>query len=586
MATRMVSGSEAAPTAQSLIPVPLPWLTVEAGVHGLILAAALGARLAALGRWPLLETGANTALAAWRTAHGSAWRPDYYIPLLYDANLLLFWMIRATDAAARLLPALVGSALVILPYFARDVLGRRGALAASLLLAFSPGWVFFSRTADGPILVAGASALLLLSACRYVRDKRAERLRLGAVALALGLTAGQGIYALLVSALVFGLVWWWRGRRQEGLKHLRAVIAGAASRRNALLFVGVFAFFASGFLANPGGIGASVELAGHWVRSLAPGSTSLPARAHPRTLATYEFLTLALAVVGAVWGLAKRDRLDAYLTLWVALVLILGTALGHRHPRGILDALLPLVILAARGFERLWNRLAPRACLTDGIVALVAVPVLVFGFLELASYTHTGQGQFLIFAGIAWAGLVIAWIAYWLWAQRDAAMRVGAFWVVLVMTVMTVRASTAVAYQTGRDPRESLVYQPTSVQVRDLEALISTLSIHQARDAHLIAIDYERALGPWLAWYLRDFPNAREVAYVGNQPAATALVTVMRPPAEWPAGYVGQRFRLRETWPTQTLSAGEYLRWLFYRDPVGVVEATEVQVWVWPATGR
>ena len=577
---------QAAPTRELGAEVPFPWLTIEKGAYGLILMVSLAVRLARLGQWPLLEAGANTALAAWRTIHGSAWRPAYYVPLLYDANLLLFGVFRASDMAARLLPALAGSALVVLPYFARDLLGRRGALAASLLLAFSPSWVFFSRTADGPVLTAAASAVLLLAASGYARGRDSRCLRVGAVALGLGLTAGPGIYTLLVSALLLGLVWWWRGRGDRSVNDLRVAAGEATSRENLLVLVGVFLLFGSGFLANPGGIGASVELAGHWIRSLAPGSTSLSWWAYVRTLMSYEFLTLALATVGAIRGLRRRDALDTYLIVWVGVVLALGMALGHRDPGWILDALLPLVILAARGFEGLWSRVACGASLMDGVVVLAGLPILVFGFLELASYTYTGQEQLLVFVGIAWLGLVAAWVAYLLWAQSESAVRVGLAWLTLVMTVMTVRATTAVAYQTGRDPREGLVHWPASVQIRDLEALVSTLSSRQAGDPHLLDIDYERELDPWLSWYLRDYPRARETAYVGTQHMATALVTSLRPSSEWPAGYLGQRFRLRETWPAQRLSAPERLRWLFYRDPVGVVQATEVHVWVHPPTAR
>ena len=185
---------------------PLSWLTIEVALYGLIFLSGLVARFAALGRWPFLDTEIGTALAAWRTLKGSDWRPVQYLPLLYDADLLLFGLTRATDAAGRLLPALVGGGLIIVPYFVRDLLGRRGSLAASLLLAFAPTWLFASRTADGAILTATASALLLLSVYRYMRSEEPRYLRLGAVILALGLVSGAGFYTLLVSVVVVGLV--------------------------------------------------------------------------------------------------------------------------------------------------------------------------------------------------------------------------------------------------------------------------------------------------------------------------------------------------------------------------------------------
>ena len=50
----------------------------------------------------------------------------------------------------------------MLPLAARDLLGRRGALAASVLLAFCPTWLFMSRTADGTILAAAFTAGLVM----------------------------------------------------------------------------------------------------------------------------------------------------------------------------------------------------------------------------------------------------------------------------------------------------------------------------------------------------------------------------------------------------------------------------------------
>lgn len=566
--------------------IPLPWLTVETGAYGLILAAGLLLRLAMLGRWPLLETETNTALAAWRTMRGYAWQPAYYVPLLYDANLLLFWIARATDAAARILPAIAGAGLAMVPYYARDLLGRKAALAASMLLAFAPSWVYFSRTADGAILTAAASAVALHSVHRYLDSQEPRELSVGAVALGLGLTAGPGIYTALVSALALGLVWWLIGDRAERGVRIWALLCRGATRRNLSLLLGTFLLFGSGFLVNPGGIGASLELAGRWVRDLGASSTGLPWSAYLRTLVTYEFLTLALAVLGGFWGLRRRSRLDVYLVGWAGLALVMGTALGHREPVWVLDGLLPLVLLAARGFQRLWDSLAGEASSLEAIVIGVALTVVVFGSLQLARYAHTGQELFLWYARVSLGGLVVAWGAYWVWSKRESALRVGITVVLLVMVVMTVRAATALAYHTGRDPREPMVPHPTSVQVRDLEAMLSTISSRRAGDPRLIDVVYEQGLDPWLAWYLRDYPNARAIPSIGPQPDAMVLVSLGRAQGEWPVGYVGQRFRLRETWTGEGISPRDRLRWLFYRHPAGGIEATGVQVWVRLAAGE
>jgi len=572
--------------------IPLPWLTYEVALYGLITVAGLVVRLAALGQWPLGEVGVNTALAAWRTVQGSSWRPAFYSPLLYDADLLLFALTRATDAAARLLPALAGAGLVFLPYLARDALGRKGALAASLLLALAPSWVFFSRAADSAILTASASALLLVAAQRTAHGKAPGALRWCVVALALGLTAGPGIYTTLLAMALFVLFWAWRHRGDDlpdvpiGLHTLRSLALAATQREALLLFLGTFALLASGFLANPGGIGASVNLAGYWGQTLVPGAIDLYWWSALRNLAAYEFMTIALAVAGIAWGLRRGEPFTVFLMIWAGLALLLGTLMGHREPSWMLDALLPLVLLAARGVEGLCDRLLAGADRVEGLVVLLAIPLLAFSALELLAYVQTGQESALDYARISWGLLIIAWVGYLLRGERGAALRVGAVLAGLLMVGSTVRLTTAVAWQTGSDAREWLAYRPASVQLHDLEALVTDLSSRFSGDPHTLDIDYERALDPWMGWALRDFPRARAVPSITAQPEATLLVTGPRAREEWPQGYAGQSFRLRETGPSGAWTGRELLRWLLYREAVGAVQAEEVQVWIKLPAGK
>jgi len=244
------------------------------------------------------------------------------------------------------------------------------------------------------------------------------------------------------------------------------------------------------------------------------------------------------------------------------------------------DALLPLVLLAAYGVEYLWQRLVPDAILLDGVVTLAVLAIVGFTFVELATFIQTGQEQGFTYARIAWGLLLVGWAAYSLWGYRDSASRVATGVLVVIMAIFTIRASTAVAYQTARDPREPLVYQPSSTQLRDFEALVAATSSRQAGDPHILDIAYEEAFTPWVAWALRYYPNAQEVASVGQASQATALVTAPRDKDSRPSGYIGQRFRLRESWSGEGLSFRDHLRWFIYRSPVGAEQATEINLWV------
>ncbi|MHB0858442.1 MAG: hypothetical protein ACYC5M_12830 [Anaerolineae bacterium] len=567
---------------------PASRLTVEVALYGLLLALALLVRLAALGGWPLLSAEADTAVAAWRAARGLPGEPASIIPLLYNANLLFFWLTWTTDASVRVLPALAGSALVVLPFLARDVLGRVGALVAAFLLALAPSWVFFSRTADGAILVAVAGAAALLAWQHHARFGNPAALRVAVVALALGLTAGPGIYttvaALLVGWLLLGRS---RAPNQEAASLFPLPVREVASTKGLWgLGLGVFLFTASGFLLNLGGVGATFALAADWVRSLSPSSSALPAWNLPLLLVTYESLTLGLAVVGVVVGWRRGESVTRLALLWAGLALFLGTVLGHREPVWLLNVLLPLVILATQGAQWLWDHLAPGATLLDGIALLAGLALGSLGLLQLASYSQTAQQSYLLQAGLAWGMVLIVWAAFSLWLRGRAPGRVGVGLLLVLAVLVTVRATTAVAYQTGRDPRERLVHQPTSVQVRDLESLLTQVSSRQVGDPRLLDVDYERTLGSVAAWYLRDYSRARAMSTVDPNLGTTALLTTAREQADWPSGYMGQRFRWRERWPAQHLSLPERIRWFLYRYPAGLVAADEVQFWVRPPTAR
>ncbi|MFP3895809.1 MAG: glycosyltransferase family 39 protein [Anaerolineales bacterium] len=555
-------------------------LTVEGALYGIITFAALVVRLASLGRWPLVEEEAHTALAAWRALQGA--RPVHsfeYIPLLYDANLVFFALTRASDVAVRLLPAFMGTALVLLPYSCRDVLGRQGSLMASLLLAFAPTWVFFSRTSEGTIPTVTLSAVILVSILRYLRTGDGTRLRWGFAALGLGLTAGPGIYTFLVYALLYGGIWWLIRHDDAFRERGGTLFQGAFTRWNVSMLVGTFLLFGSAFLSNPGGIGVSINLAGRWVRALSPVG-DLSSLALVKTLLMYEFLTVVLGVVGIVWGLSGRDRLTSFLALWVAWGLLLSVPLGHREPQWLPHLLLPLVILAVRGFQYLWDHLIRGVGRDEGIVFWAAVVLMALAFLELCAYIHTAQVRYLLYAA-GGGGVVLAmWGASWFWLGRRGALAVGVGILLLCMAVVTVRGSTALAYQTGRDAREGMVHRPASTQLHALERFLQEFSSRRAEGRRAMEVDYEESLDPWMGWYLRDYPHARSVPFGDARAGTVVLITEERLEEEQPAGYGGQGFHLRERRPAQTLSLREFLRWLVYRDAVGIVEAERIHVWV------
>ncbi len=554
-------------------------LTVERAAYLALAAVALVVRLVDIGGWPLLESEASTALYAWRSLRDGAWRPDAYVPLLYDAHLALFALFEASDVAVRLLPAAAGSLMVLLPLLLRDVLGRAGALACACLLALSPSWVYYSRVADWPILAALSGSVFLIAAWRHRDTGSPREASIAAVALGIGLTTGPGILTVILGGLLLLLAGGWGS--------LRDALSGLWSRRFACLFAAAFLLAGTCFALNPDGVGASIDGLGRWFSALAPRQTGQRWWAYPVMAASYEWLPLALAAVGAVWGLTRRNSVDTGLALWALAALLMGTVLGHREPAWMLDLMLPVTVLAARGLDRLWNLAGGGLTPYDGVAVYVGMLLVAFGFLAVADYSFIGsdawQGYALITVGVVF----LAWLAYWMWDRR-AAQRVGFLVVGLALAAVTVRGTAALAFETTRDPREPMVAESTSMGLRDLESWLRRIASHQVTDPRVFAVTYDAALDPLLGWYLRDYPTVRVPSITSGDLGGAALLGPALEEPDWPVGYVGTRFSLTETWDwaTADVSRTGQLRWFLYRTPVGRPQAEQIELWVRPAVGE
>src|SRR3970040_1994302 len=110
----------------------------EGWLYWLAFLLALGFRLIQPGASPLTDSEATLALQALHIARGTN-------PLLGpQAGYILFTsiliaIIESTNFMARFVPAIVGSALVFVPYFFREKIKPRPALIVGFLFAFDPG---------------------------------------------------------------------------------------------------------------------------------------------------------------------------------------------------------------------------------------------------------------------------------------------------------------------------------------------------------------------------------------------------------------------------------------------------------------
>lgn len=550
----------------------LPPLSGEAALYGLLVLATLATRLAGLGHFALTDRELAGAVAVSSWLDGEALTGLSYSPLLWLLQTPLLALTRASELAVRLPVALAAAGLVVVLYAQRQVLGRVRALVLAALALISPSLLHYGRQADGAFLSAAATLVATLCARRARQTGSTRDGCWLAVAVAVGLTAGPGFYTWLLAAAL--AIAWRVGDRQARAE--RPCPEESAVWRKPLVW-GAFAFVgvATLLLTHLGGLGATFELAGQWFAGLgAPGE---PWYWLPCCLLLYEPLLLLCGVVGAVSALRQRDGLGVFALGWLGVALVIGLV-GHRSAFWLADTVAPLLLLAAGGVEPLWRALrAGRG--TNAVVAGVCLALLfAFGLLNALMFAFSGQAPFGWLAVGAALVVVALWLGFWLAEGRQAALSAGLALALAVLGAATLRTAVAVGYETARDPREPLVYDPVVISPQHMCALLSTSSLYAAGDERTLDIVWATGLDLEARWYLREMHDARAMT-PDNWVTAQALLVAPAVDETPPAGYVGQRLAWRKTWSGQDLPLSERLRWLLLRQPVGWEEASELALW-------
>ncbi len=321
-----------------------------------VAAYALITRMMALGARPLDAAQASDALSALALAANAR---DALATV--DASWVtvsqgwIFAAAGASDASARIVVMLCGLLLIAIGFAMRPILGRAGALAFAALIAISPSMTYFSRGGSTVVASLGLmmAAIMIAEGMRW-RPSRLRAAGLGA-AIAMWLTADPIGYltaaAIVVSLIVVGLfdlvridhrrlrlrVWW---DRYRGLVVLSTIVA-----------IVLWIVLTTAFFAQP-----LVPLLDYDLHAaFAPPLIAWHRATHRLVpiLAFYEFLVVAIAIVGAVAIVSKGigDRFAVWTVVWAIVSLAMFAALGENSAEAIVAIILPLATLGAYAID-------------------------------------------------------------------------------------------------------------------------------------------------------------------------------------------------------------------------------------------
>jgi uncharacterized protein (TIGR03663 family) len=566
------------------------WLTIESALYLIFILLGAFIRFYSLSIEPLHEKEAELALDAWRFYQGGAANIRGHSPLLFHASVLFYLLFEARDFAVRILPAAAGTTMIAMPYLLRSHLGRRAALAASALIAFSPSFVFFSRQANGEIILSAASIALIAGFFGYEEERGTKQLYLLSAGLGIALLASGASSLLLVLLAGILLVTLLRPRAREIRRPspIQGWLTQRPDRHTALrplcLFVALVVLVSTGLLINVHGIQSILDLFTSWFAQFQQVADSQPWHYYLSLLLAYELPILAFGLAG-VGYLYRRGAFHTFLISWLGLALVAYSVMASKPPSGLLLILLPLTLLAASTVGDLSRRLGEgEQWMWARLLVLTSIPALFLLLLQLAAFgdpSNPGDPAALTLILLSAFFLLLLVITASLLSQRwRTPLRPGAIVVLLFFGVLMLRTSWLLNHALPTNPYEILQEKTTSIDVRNLTRALEDFSNQQERQRHTIDIAVTGSEDPLLSWYLKDF---RSVSYVPEASSSPATVVITPfPSSEQLPDYRGARFRVQSSWRGLDMAAHDLVNWFLFRESVQPPEYREVVMWVAP----
>jgi len=548
-------------------------------LYGLAFVLAVAARLINLGMPALNDAEATWALQALHTAQGAhLWLGSQtaYVQL----TGALFAMLGSTDFLARLVPALIGSLLVLVPILLRSRLGRLLALLLAFGLAFDPGLLAVSRQAGSPVF---ALVGMWLALTFWLVGKP----RWSGIFLGVGLLGGEGFWLGLIS---FGLAYWLLrpdlhlaafGINQilspvetepSTADELPAEVEASNSSGNpirTLLFFALGTLLVVGtlFFLHPMGIsglagGLTTYLAG-WANPSGVSFSRLLV-----ALVAYAPLPLVLGGWGGVRAWIEKNALDQFLGLWAGIALLLALVYPARQVDSLVWTLIPLWILAAREFLR-YTEVPKREWINTISQGLLSFGVLVFVWLNLQGIINDqtvsiSNSPRLLAVGFALALLIFAsFLIAWGWGVGIASR--GLVWgLCAVLLIYGLGVATEAGAMRVQYTSEMWINGPSLPQANLLVATINQLSDTHAgvkSDLDVVVVGIQ---SPGLEWALRQFPKSLFTTTLAPGVMPSIVITAKATQPTLAASYRGDAFDLTQQpdWPL--ILPTEYLPWFIY----------------------
>lgn len=308
-----------------------------------------------------------------------AYNPMMHGPFLFFTNALIYLIFGASNFTARLLPALLGSFLVIFPFFIRE-LSRPAKITMSVLFLISPTLTYYGRFIRNDIYIVVFGFLVMYFVSKIIDTKYIGYWYLAAFFWTLIFTSKENSYII---AFIIFLYMLYEGIIREKIKPTKVFLHYGLNEdlfvRLFIVFFVVYAALYTSFFVYPKGIfGLGTALKYWWVQHKKQRLGGPPTYYLP-LIALYEpiLIYIIFGGIAIAWkkivDLYKKSSLFRLATWWSILSLIIYAYAGEKAPWIVVHMVFPLIVVSSFVMQAIWEKYGK----TVKIIFLI--PVLLLG---------------------------------------------------------------------------------------------------------------------------------------------------------------------------------------------------------------
>ena len=299
---------------------------------------------------------------------------NYHGPTLYYFSLLAFYVLGKTELALRFWPAIWGVLTVALLWPLRRRLGQVGTPVAALLIALSPGLVYFSRDFIHESSFGCFSLGTVVGAWRYAETRRFMYLMLLAVSAGLLFATKETaiITAVVLVLAILCAVLWDIGREQIVAHRFRV---GAVLRQlwgefrevwpkldpllaAVILFLFINIVFYSSIFKYWQGVPDAVRSVFMWTkRGVTKHEHDHFWHYYLGLLIKLELPLLIGSLLGVVMAFWRGKRFGLFLAAWTIGITMVYSLIPYKTPWLIISILVPCALLSGYAAEEISARL-------------------------------------------------------------------------------------------------------------------------------------------------------------------------------------------------------------------------------------